>query len=138
MVSFYSENNFSLGNEDDVALWIGSVINEEGFTLGEISYVFCDDEYLLRLNRKFLDHDTYTDIITFDYTLGKELHSEIYISTQRVMENADELDVQFVDELHRVIIHGILHLCGYADKSPEEELTMRKREDLALASRTFI
>ena len=138
MVSFYSENDFSLSNEKDVTGWIGSVITSEGCEEGEITFVFCGDEFLLDLNRKYLDHDTYTDIISFDYSLGKELHGEIYISTDRVAENATNFNVTFTDELHRVIIHGMLHLCGYKDKTSQEETMMRKKENEALRSRNFV
>lgn len=138
MVSFYSENDFSLTNEKDIAIWISSVITSEGCEEGDITFVFCGDEFLLDLNRKYLDHDTYTDIISFDYSLGKELHGEIYISTDRVAENATNFNVSFTDEIHRVIIHGILHLCGYKDKTSQEETMMRKKENEALRSRNFV
>ncbi len=138
MVSFYSENDFSLSNEKDIAIWISSVITSEGCEEGDITFVFCGDEFLLDLNRKYLDHDTYTDIISFDYSLGKELHGEIYISTDRVAENATNFNVSFTDEIHRVIIHGILHLCGYKDKTSQEETMMRKKENEALRSRNFV
>ena len=138
MVSFYSENDFSLSNEKDIAIWISSVITSEGCEEGDITFVFCGDEFLLDLNRKYLDHDTYTDIMSFDYSLGKELHGEIYISTDRVAENATNFNVSFTDEIHRVIIHGILHLCGYKDKTSQEETMMRKKENEALRSRNFV
>jgi len=138
MVSFYSENDFSLTNEKDIAIWISSVLTSEGCEEGDITFVFCGDEFLLDLNRKYLDHDTYTDIISFDYSLGKELHGEIYISTDRVAENATNFNVSFTDEIHRVIIHGILHLCGYKDKTSQEETMMRKKENEALRSRNFV
>ncbi|KAA3623332.1 MAG: rRNA maturation RNase YbeY [Flavobacterium sp.] len=138
MVSFYSENDFSLKDEKEVNDWIQTVIASEGCEEGEITFVFCGDEFLLRLNQEYLDHDTYTDIISFDYSLGKELHGEIYISTDRVSENANDFKVSFTDELHRVIIHGILHLCGYKDKSEKEKELMRSKENAALASRNFV
>lgn len=138
MIEFNSENEFQLKNRNEVSVWIGNVVKQEGFELGDVSFVFCSDDYLFQLNVEFLDHDTLTDIISFDYSLGKELHGEIYISTERVEENAAELQVGFEDELHRVIIHGMLHLCGYKDKTEVEEKRMREAEDRALASRTFV
>lgn len=137
MIEFFSENDFQFEHTSEVSDWIKEVILEHGFVLGEITYVFCDDEYLLKLNKDFLDHDTLTDIISFDYSMGKELHGEIYISTERVAENASEFNTEFSNELHRVIIHGILHYCGYKDKTEEEAITMRMLEDKALAARIF-
>ena len=90
------------------------------------SYVFCDDDYLFDINKEFLDHDTLTDIISFDYSLGKEIHGEIYISVDRVGENAQDFNDRIRDELHRVMIHGILHYCGFKDKTDIEEASMRK------------
>src|SRR5690606_18692821 len=105
------------------------VIASEEKKLEEICYIFCDDEYLLNLNEEFLQHDTYTDIITFDYSVGKILQGDIYISTERVKENSDEFNVSFEEELRRVIIHGVLHLCGYKDKTKEQSLLMRQKEE---------
>ncbi|QIE59900.1 rRNA maturation RNase YbeY [Rasiella rasia] len=137
MIEFYSENDFQLENQEAVAKWISSTIRQYNYEEGDIVYVFCDDAYLHKLNVQFLDHDTFTDIITFDNSLGKQAHAEIYISTERVAENAASFNNQFKDELHRVIIHGILHLVGLKDKSPEEEKAMRSAEDEALTSRDF-
>jgi len=138
MISFHAENNFVLDSKEDVREWISLVIDTRGFAEGEVSYVFCDDAFLLELNKKYLDHDTLTDIISFDYSLGSELHGEIYISTERVEENAATYEVSFVDELHRVLIHGILHYMGLKDKSETEEKAMRRAEDEALAMRSFV
>jgi len=132
MIEFYSETDFELKNELQISQWISEIISSEGFELGDITYVFCDDEYLNRLNVQFLDHDTLTDIISFDNSLGKEIHGEIYISIERVMENAEDYKVAFETELYRVIIHGILHYCGYKDKTQEEQKTMRIKENEAL------
>ncbi len=129
MIEFYSENNFTFSKAEIAKEWIASVIKTEGFDLGEITYVFCDDDYLLKLNVEFLDHDTLTDILSFDYSLGKELNGEIYVSTERVEDNARGLDVSFEEELHRVIIHGILHYCGHKDATEDEKLAMRKLEE---------
>lgn len=128
-INFYSENNFELGNSLEYSHWIEKVIATEGYKLEEISYIFCDDEYLLELNKDYLDHDTYTDIITFDYSVGKILQGDIYISTERVAENAREYNVSFEEELRRVMIHGVLHLCGFKDKSEEEAVIMRSKEE---------
>lgn len=138
MIEFYSENQFKLKEEEEISKWISSVITSEGYTEGDITYIFCDDEYLHKLNLQFLNHDTLTDIISFDNSLGKEVHGEIYISTQRVEENAKEYNVTFDDELHRVIIHGILHYCGYKDKSKADQEIMRTKENDALQMRTFL
>jgi len=138
MIDFNSITEFKLEDESEVSKWISSIISAEGFEEGEISYVFCDDEYLLKLNVEFLDHDTLTDIISFDYSLGKQIHGEIYISTERVLENASEFETSFTNELHRVIIHGILHYCGYKDKTEQDKLIMRKKEETSLFERTFL
>ena len=132
MINFNFEVNFNLENQDKLTSWIHSVIISEDRKEGEINYIFCNDEYLHKLNVEFLDHDTLTDIISFDYTVGKELHGDIFISIERVIDNANDLDVDFVDELHRVMIHGILHYCGYKDKSREEKNIMRDKEDYYL------
>lgn len=129
LINFYSENDFILGDTDAYSSWIKKVIISEDRKLGEISYIFCDDDYLLKLNKQYLDHDTLTDIISFDYCVGKIVQGEIYISTERVKENSEDFNVSFTEELRRVIIHGVLHLCGYKDKSIEEENLMRRKED---------
>ncbi|MBT8262763.1 MAG: rRNA maturation RNase YbeY [Bacteroidia bacterium] len=138
MVNFCSENEFILDQEAEVSDWIRGTIMSEGYKLGEITFVFCDDSYLLEINKEFLQHDTYTDIISFDYSLGKEVHGEIYISIERVQENAVEFETQFRDELHRVIIHGVLHLCGYNDKETNDKVLMRTRENECLLARNFL
>ena len=128
IINFYSENDFILNDEDVYKNWINRVISSEGKRLGEISYIFCDDDYLLDINQRFLDHDTYTDIISFDDSMGNLLNGDIYISTERVHENALEFNEDFETELKRVIIHGILHYCGYKDKSEEDAALMREKE----------
>jgi probable rRNA maturation factor len=128
-INFYSENEFNLEDEARYASWIENVITSEGKSLEEISYIFCDDEYLLKINMEYLDHDTYTDIVTFDYSVGKTLHGEIYISTERVLENSETFGVKFEDELRRVLVHGVLHLSGYNDKTEEEAALMRSKEE---------
>lgn len=129
MISFNYENEFELSNEEQLSIWISSVIVSEDKKEGEINYIFCDDEYLLGLNEQYLNHDTLTDIISFDYSVGKELHGDIFISTERVLENAAEYKVTFEEELKRVMVHGVLHYCGYKDKSDEDEKLMRSKED---------
>ncbi len=128
-INFYSENDFILEDEAQYVSWIENVIVSEGKSLEEISYIFCDDEYLLNINIEYLDHDTYTDIITFDYSVGKILQGDIYISTERVRENSETFGVNFDEELRRVLIHGVLHLSGYKDKSEEEAAIMRSKEE---------
>ena len=129
MISFNYENEFELSNEDQIATWISQVILSENKKEGEINYIFCDDEYLLNLNEQYLDHDTLTDIISFDYSIGNEIHGDIFISTERVLENASDFNVTFEEELQRVLVHGVLHYCGYKDKSDSDELIMRNKED---------
>lgn len=138
MIDFFSETDFQLKNPTDISSWITTVIINEECELGEVTYVFCDDDYLHKLNVDFLKHDTLTDIISFDNTLGKLICGEIYISIERVKENAVEYNTTFLDELHRVIIHGILHYCGYKDKSKEDSEIMRRKEDEALLLRSFL
>jgi len=130
MIIYNYETDFILpGDESLYSSWIGAVVSSEGKFEGEISFVFCDDDFLLNINQTYLDHDTYTDIITFDYCVGNELNSDIFISIPRVKENASLFSTIFHDELLRVMVHGILHLCGYKDKNTEEEEFMRKLEN---------
>ena len=138
MVDFFSETDFELESPEKVSKWIAQTISSEGYEEGEITYIFCDDEYLLKLNQQFLNHDTLTDIISFDNSLGKQIHGEVYISVERVRENARIFECDFIDELHRVIIHGILHYCGYKDKTELDKSKMRIKENEALAARAFI
>lgn len=133
IINFYSENDFELQEEKSFDTWIRKVISSEKKQLGEINYIFCDDHYLYKINLKFLDHDTYTDIISFDNSEEDELNGDIFISTDRVTENAKEYNVDFSDELKRVMIHGILHLCGYGDKTESEAALMRQKEDEKIA-----
>ena len=128
-LNFYSENDFQLREEALYEAWIRRIIESENRKLEEISYIFCDDEYLLEINQKYLDHDTYTDIISFDNSVGNILAGDIFISTERVGENAREYGVDFQEELRRVMAHGILHFCGYKDKSDEESILMRQKEE---------
>jgi probable rRNA maturation factor len=133
MISYNYETELQLGNEQKLSEWIAKAITEEGFNEGEINYIFCDDAYLLKLNVQYLDHDTLTDIISFDYTLGKQINGDVYISAERVRENAEHYAVSFENEMSRVLIHGILHYCGYKDKSEADEAEMRSKENYYLA-----
>ena len=137
MISFNSETNFSLVNDDDVTLWLRNCLLEEEKKEGEINYIFCDDDYLLEKNIKYLKHNTLTDIISFDYTMGNLISGDVFISVERVVENAKEYGDVFEDELHRVMIHGILHFCGYKDKIKVEKELMRSKEDYYLSLRTL-
>lgn len=138
MIEFYSETDFKIENSKALSHWISEIILQENHQLGDLTYVFCDDAYLHKLNVQFLNHDTLTDIISFDNSLGKQIHGEIYISIERVRENANTYRVAFLEELHRVVIHGVLHFCGYKDKSKQEQDTMTRMENKALALRTFV
>lgn len=129
MISFNYELDFTLVDEYKYTSWIGAILESEGFIEGEINYIFCTDEYVHKINVDYLDHDTYTDIISFDYTDGKIISGDIFISIDRVRDNALDLGVLFSNELLRVMSHGILHYCGYLDKTDEEERTMRSKED---------
>ena len=129
MISFNSEIDFHLENELAFSNWISRVILSENKKEGDINYIFCDDEFMLDINKQYLNQDYYTDIISFDYSVGNELHGDVFISIERVQENAEDFNAAFDEELKRVIIHGILHYCGYKDKSDEEEISMRNKED---------
>ena len=128
-ISFHSVGTFSLKTEAAVTNCIKALVKQELREIGDITIVFCDDNYLHKINLEYLDHDTYTDIITFDYSVGNELISEVYVSTDRVEENAKKYKQTFENEIHRVMIHGVLHLCGYKDKLTEEKQIMRDKEN---------
>lgn len=132
MISFNFETEFQLQDQEQISQWISSVIHSENYKEGDINYVFCNDAYLHKLNIEFLNHDTLTDIISFDYSIGKELHGDIFISIERVEENASDFDNLFEKELQRVIIHGILHYCGFKDKTDDDKKQMRAKEDFYL------
>ena len=129
MISFNYEVAFKLSSEAKIIKWLSDVIKTENFKEGDINYVFCDDDYLHKLNVEFLKHDTLTDIISFDYSVGKQLHGDIFISIERVHENAENFNVEFNEELNRVMVHGVLHYCGYKDKSEEDANVMREKEN---------
>ncbi|CAL2103768.1 Endoribonuclease YbeY [Tenacibaculum sp. 190130A14a] len=132
MITFNYENDFKLENEAKTSEWIQNCIEKEGFELGELTYIFCNDDYLHKINVEFLNHDTLTDIISFDYTMGSLVGGDIFISTERVADNANDFDTTFADELHRVIIHGVLHYMKYKDKTNEEKEIMRSKENACL------
>ena len=136
-IHFFSQDiQFKLKTPHKVTSWIKTVVEEEGSSIHEINYVFCPDSYLLTLNQGFLKHNTLTDILTFDNSEdGSSVEGEIYISVDRVKENAEKYNVPFDDELSRVMIHGVLHLLGYKDKKPAEKALMRKKEEACLSLR---
>jgi rRNA maturation RNase YbeY len=133
MINFNYENDFNLDNEEAIADWLSAVIVSEKKNEGEINYIFCDDDYLHKINLEYLNHDTLTDIISFDYTMGNELNGDIFVSVERVQDNANDFDVSFEEELKRVLVHGVLHFCGYKDKGEEDERLMRLKEDEKIA-----
>ena len=130
-ISFFTEDiSFILRNKTELRKWITAAIRKEGFKLSSLNYIFCSDEYLLAMNKQHLHHKTYTDIITFDLSQEKKvIEGEIYISIDRVKENAAIYKVPFSTELRRVMIHGVMHLCGYKDKSPADVKKMRAKEE---------
>ena len=132
MISFSTETLFELSKSAVISAWLSSIISQEKHTEGEISIVFCNDEYLCKLNVEFLNHDTLTDVISFDYSIGKQVHGEIFISVDRVKENATEFNQSFETELSRVMAHGVLHFCGYKDKTDSESSLMRTKEGFYL------
>ena len=139
LIWFHSEAmDYTLRDKRKVREWLLQLISEEGQQPGPITYIFCDDAYLLEMNQQYLEHDTLTDIITFDYTSSEGVSGDIFISLDRVRENASERGLRVRDELHRVMAHGVLHLLGYKDKSPAEQATMTSKEDYSLSLRDSI
>jgi len=137
MIVYTAKNKFDLSEKNNLSKWIEFVIHQEEKNLGEINYIFCNDSDLLEINIKHLNHSTLTDIISFDFSLGDVVSGDVFISTERVAENALGLGFSFQEELHRVMIHGILHYCGYGDKTEEQKIQMRAKEDYYLSLRTF-
>ena len=129
MINFNYETEFKLDSEEQISKWITDTITSETYKLEAINYVFCDDEYLHKLNLEFLKHDTLTDIISFDYSVGKIIQGDIFISIERVTDNAKDFGVSFEEEVKRVIIHGVLHYCGYKDKTDADANVMREKEN---------
>jgi probable rRNA maturation factor len=132
MIDFQYIENDKLSNTEDLNLWINNVIKEEEMIIGELVYVLCNDEYLLKKNIQFLNHNTLTDVITFDYSEKKIISGDILISTERVVENAKIFNVNYLTELHRVMVHGLLHLLGYKDKNEKDADIMREKENYYL------
>ena len=133
MFKFSSTTSFNLTSQERVSLWLLDVINKEEKAIKEISFNFCNDKELLKVNQEFLSHNNLTDIITFDYSDSSGIIGEILISTERVKDNALDFDQPFDVELRRIMVHGILHLCGYKDKSDDEKILMTKKEDFYLS-----
>jgi probable rRNA maturation factor len=139
-ISFFEEDiTYKLKHKTALRQWITQTIHAEGFKLKELSYIFCSDDYLLQINRQYLNHDTYTDIITFDNSdIEKVIIGDIFISIERIRENAAKFNIAEIDELHRVIIHGVLHLLGYKDKTAVTKQKMTQKEDFYLNVRGFV
>ena len=129
MISFNYETDFELPNEEAFENWIIDIVDSEASAVGEINYVFCDDDYLHKINVEYLNHDTLTDIISFDYTVGNLIQGDIFISIERVKDNANDFKVSFEEELKRVMAHGVLHYCGYKDKTNADAELMRQKEE---------
>lgn len=136
-IFFFNEDiDFALEGETSTTSWIQNILYHEGFDDENINYIFCSDKFLLNLNQEYLDHNTLTDIITFDNSeVENHIEADIFISVERVRENADQLSKPFEEELHRVIIHGLLHIMGYSDKTEEDKQAMREKEDACLSLR---
>ena len=132
MIDYQYIESQALSNSNQITLWLNNVIKEEKKQIGELVYVFCKDDYLLEKNIQFLKHNTLTDVITFNYCKGKIVNGDILISTERVTENSKIYKVNYLTELHRVMVHGLLHLLGYKDKNEKDEKTMRKKENYYL------
>ena len=138
MIHVFYEDQSPLGEQcENVVYKTSQVPVSEGFTCGELSLIFCSDDFLLEINKTHLDHDYYTDILTFSYNEKKTINGDLFISLDRVRENAESNKVEFLNELSRVVIHGILHLCGYNDKTPEETSLMREKESYYLKTLCF-
>ena len=132
MIDYQYIESQELSNKDKISLWLNIVIEEEEKQIGELVYVFCKDDYLLKKNIRFLKHNTLTDVITFDYCKDKIVNGDILISTERVTENSKIYKVNYLTELHRVMVHGLLHLLGYKDKNEKDAKTMREKENYYL------
>ncbi|MDR3273687.1 MAG: rRNA maturation RNase YbeY [Flavobacteriaceae bacterium] len=138
MIHYFSQNKFNLKEKLRRKKWLKSTVENEKTKLGEINYIFCSDEQLLEINKQYLQHDFYTDIITFDYRENDLISGDIFISTDRVKENAEINQVDFEEEMNRVLVHGILHIIGYKDKTDEDSKLMRKKENYYLSNfKTF-
>jgi len=132
MIELFYETDFEFSEPQKWIDWIVESMKNEGKNIEELNYIFCDDEYLLQINRQYLDHDYYTDVIGFDNSVGDDLMGDIFISVERITDNAIQNNVSFENELARVVIHGILHFAGYMDKDPEDKILMTSKEDYYL------
>ena len=137
MISFNYQTFYGFRNKKKIKLWLLECIMHLQRTEGNLNYVFCNNKYILEMNKKYLNHDYTTDIITFDYSVENHLHAEFYVSLEQIKENAKQYKTKFDNELHRVLVHGILHLAGYNDKTNKEQMEMRAKEDYYLSLRTF-
>lgn len=133
MINYFFEQISPIKIDPKISIWIENLIQNEGKKTGDITYIFCDDNYLLKINQDFLIHDYYTDVITFDYVKGKIIAGDIFVSLQRISENSHLQGETFDNEFKRVLAHGVLHLCGYKDKSEMEQKQMREKEDFYLS-----
>lgn len=129
MIEFHFKSDFIVKNITNYSDWITRILESEDYILGQLDYIFCTDDYLLELNRQYLNHDTLTDVITFDYSDGSTISGDVFISTDRVSENANNYRVDFENELLRVMSHGVLHLMGYGDKTDSDVKLMREKEE---------
>ncbi|AQY21944.1 rRNA maturation RNase YbeY [Riemerella anatipestifer] len=137
MIQFFFEEIEPISISTDISKWLEQIILSEHKKLGKINYIFCDDEYLLKINQEHLQHDYYTDIITFDYVRGNTISGDIFVSLERIKDNASTLSKDYQSEFLRVLAHGVLHLCGYKDKTEEDIKTMRGKEDFYLNKTTL-
>lgn len=138
-ISFFNQHTrFSLKDKNALRRWITASAKKEGHAIQQLNYIFCTDKYLIKINNQYLEHDEYTDIITFDHSLQKtKINGEIFISIDRIKENAKTYRTTFANELHRVMIHGVLHLCGYNDKTKKQKAEIKRKEDYCLNLRSF-
>ena len=132
-VYFHNEDVKLVVNSSELSIWIKNAVNSLGYTVGDLNVIFCSDEHLKEINIKYLSHDYYTDIITFDYSEKNLIGGDLFISTDRIKENSSKNKVKFIVELYRVIIHGVLHLCGFNDKTSAEKKKIREKEDYLLS-----
>jgi len=134
MISFFAPAiKFNLSQKRAIKIWLKSLVERENKRVGEIAFIFCSNDELLQINQQYLKHDYYTDVITFDYSENTDVSGDIFISVDTVRANAKEYNQSFDEELHRVMAHGILHLCGYKDKTSTQKKTMREKEDFYLS-----
>ena len=137
VVFVFEDIHFAMANRRKLKAWLMDCCDKEKKALGELTYIFCSDKYLLKINRKYLNHDYLTDVITFDNSISGEVGGDIFISYDRVKDNAKIFKQRTADELHRIMVHGLLHLLGYSDKKPEQQKVMKAKEDFYLSLRAF-